>query len=67
MISVENKIVLITGASSGIGESCAQIFAQSGAQLILLARRQEKLEKLRQKLQNSVKKLQKPEKTRKLV
>ena len=46
MISVKDKIVFITGASSGIGESCGKIFAQSGAQLILVARRQEKLEKL---------------------
>lgn len=46
MISVKNKIVFITGASSGIGESCGKIFAQSGAKLILVARRQEKLEKL---------------------
>jgi len=50
MISVEDKIVLITGASSGIGESCGKIFAQSGAKLILVARRQEKLEKLAEEL-----------------
>ncbi|NEP07192.1 MAG: SDR family oxidoreductase [Okeania sp. SIO2G4] len=50
MISVEDKIVLITGASSGIGESCANIFAQAGANLILAARRQEKLEKLADEL-----------------
>ncbi|MDY7002561.1 MAG: SDR family oxidoreductase [Cyanobacteriota bacterium] len=50
MISVENKIVLITGASSGIGESCANVFAQAGANLILAARRQEKLEKLADEL-----------------
>ena len=50
MISVKDKIVFITGASSGIGESCGKIFAQSGAQLILAARRQEKLEKLAEEL-----------------
>ncbi len=46
MNSLENKIVLITGASSGIGAACARIFAQGKAKLILNARRQELLEKL---------------------
>lgn len=50
MISVQDKIVLITGASSGIGESCANIFAEANAKLILAARRQEKLEKLADEL-----------------
>jgi 3-hydroxy acid dehydrogenase / malonic semialdehyde reductase len=46
MISVQDRIVLITGASSGIGASCAKIFAQAGAKLILAARRQERLAEL---------------------
>ena len=50
MISVQDKIVLITGASSGIGKSCANIFAEANAKLILAARRQEKLEKLADEL-----------------
>ena len=40
------KIVLITGASSGIGEGCARKFASVGAKLILYARIVEKLEDL---------------------
>ncbi|WP_443939927.1 SDR family NAD(P)-dependent oxidoreductase [Pedobacter sp. MW01-1-1] len=40
------KTVLITGATSGIGEACAQIFSQQGYRLILLARREEKLKKV---------------------
>jgi 3-hydroxy acid dehydrogenase / malonic semialdehyde reductase len=50
MVSMQNQIVLITGASSGIGHACARIFAQAGAKLILAARRQERLELLADEL-----------------
>ncbi|NER36036.1 MAG: SDR family oxidoreductase [Oscillatoria sp. SIO1A7] len=46
MISVKDRIILITGASAGIGMSCASLFAEAGAKLILAARRQERLEQL---------------------
>ncbi|MBW4564371.1 MAG: SDR family oxidoreductase [Mojavia pulchra JT2-VF2] len=46
MISLQNQIVLITGASSGIGTACAKIFAGAGAKLILAARRLERLQQL---------------------
>jgi len=46
MVSLENKMVFITGASSGIGKSCARAFAEQGARLILAARRLERLEDL---------------------
>ncbi len=44
MVSIQEQVVLITGASSGIGASCARMFAQEGASLILAARRRDKLE-----------------------
>ncbi|CAG8475382.1 12453_t:CDS:2 [Acaulospora colombiana] len=47
---LKNKNVLITGASAGIGEACAKEFAKSGSNLILAARRIERLERLKQEL-----------------
>jgi 3-hydroxy acid dehydrogenase / malonic semialdehyde reductase len=46
MTSLENQIILITGASSGIGTACARMFAGAGAKLILAARRLERLQQL---------------------
>src|SRR4030042_2667260 len=46
MYSLENKVILITGASSGIGRSCVRVFAGTGARLILAARRLQRLEDL---------------------
>lgn len=46
MVSIQDQIALITGASSGIGAACAKAFAQGGAKLILVARRSHRLEEL---------------------
>ena len=45
-----NKTVLITGASSGIGEGCARKFASQGARIILNSRSKDKLESLAKNL-----------------
>jgi len=50
MKKLENRIVLITGASAGIGKACAFAFAEEGADLLLTARRVERLNKLAEEL-----------------
>lgn len=44
--SIKNRVVLITGASAGIGRACAETFAREGAKLILTARRADRLKVL---------------------
>jgi len=51
MLSLKDRIVFVTGASSGIGESMAQAFAALGAKILMCARRAERLEKLAQTLE----------------
>ena len=48
----KNKVVVITGASSGIGEATAIKFAKKGANVILVARRKEKLLEVEKKISN---------------
>lgn len=49
---MQRKTVLITGATSGIGEGCARRFAQGGYRLILTARNEAKLKQLQSELEN---------------
>lgn len=46
---INNKTVWITGASSGIGEACAYLFAKEKANLILTATRSDKLQEVQSK------------------
>ena len=46
MSNIENKVIAITGASSGIGEASAKLLAQNGAKVVLGARRTQKLAKI---------------------
>ena len=50
MVSLQKKVVLITGASSGIGRATAKAFAAQGAKLLLCARRTDRLTALAEEL-----------------
>lgn len=52
MSNIIGKVVVITGASSGIGEATAQLLADRGAHVVMGARRTERLEALASKLQS---------------
>ena len=48
---MNSNTILITGASSGIGEACAEAFARQGWRLIVSSRRESKLIALKTKLE----------------
>lgn len=45
-MKLENKVVVITGASSGMGKGMVECFAKEGANVVAVARRQDRLEAL---------------------
>jgi gluconate 5-dehydrogenase len=51
MFSLKGRVAAITGASSGLGKQMAHAFAEQGADLVLMARRIERLEELKKELE----------------
>ncbi len=49
---LENKIAVVTGASSGLGKSAAIAMANEGADVVLLARRKERLEETKKEIES---------------
>ncbi|MBN1124634.1 MAG: SDR family oxidoreductase [Sedimentisphaerales bacterium] len=50
MVNLKDKVVIVTGASSGIGRATAKAFAHKGSKVVLAARRVERLQKLREEI-----------------
>ncbi len=53
MNNIEGKVVIITGASSGIGEATAKKLGNLGAKIVLAARRKERLEVLKKQIEQN--------------
>ena len=50
---LHGKVALVTGASAGIGQTCARALTGEGARLVLTARRRERLEQLKQEIEDA--------------
>ena len=53
MFNLKGRVAVITGASSGLGRQMTKAFANQGANLVILARRIERLEELKEELEKS--------------
>lgn len=53
MSELNGKVVIVTGASSGIGEAAAHLLAKNGARLVLAARREDRLESLKSEIEKN--------------
>ncbi|MGH7245609.1 MAG: SDR family NAD(P)-dependent oxidoreductase [Candidatus Levyibacteriota bacterium] len=52
-MEIKDTVVIVTGASSGIGKATAELFAKKGAKVALVARSEDSLKELEKKLPNS--------------
>lgn len=52
-MELQDKVVIVTGASSGIGEATAEKLAAHGAKVVLTARREDRLTQLKQKIEDA--------------
>ena len=50
-VNLKDQVVLVVGASSGIGRETAILFAREGAKVMASARREDRLQQLRQEMQ----------------
>jgi NADP-dependent 3-hydroxy acid dehydrogenase YdfG len=50
---ISDKVIIITGASSGIGEATARLLASRGAKVVLGARRAERLKQVASDIRNA--------------
>ncbi|MBI3737951.1 MAG: SDR family oxidoreductase [Chloroflexi bacterium] len=51
MLELKDKVIIITGASSGFGEDAARLFAKEGCKVVLAARRVDRLQDLAERIQ----------------
>jgi NAD(P)-dependent dehydrogenase (short-subunit alcohol dehydrogenase family) len=58
MLKFENKVALITGSGTGIGQAIAKKFVENGASVIILGRRKEPLEETSKMLEEIISKVQ---------
>lgn len=52
-MNLQNKNIIVTGASSGIGEATASTLAKAGANVVLTARRTDRLKKLKEQIESN--------------
>lgn len=52
-MNLDTKVILITGASSGIGEATAKLLAKNGAKVALMARREDELKALKKEIEQA--------------
>ena len=52
-MEIAGKVVLITGASAGIGQAAARAFGRAGARLVLAARRLDRLQALAAEIESA--------------